>query len=482
MLKRKEWLVLPTAFSEVAGVAPAFVAVAHVLISIAASAHAVLYKRDSRSAFGWVGIIWLSPFLGAFLYYAFGINRIHRKARGLKSGAAQAAARALPVPEHPQAARIRFSNVVVGQPSVPGNRITALSNGDEAYPAMLAAIGAAKKSIALSTYIFDNDTVGRAFVAALADAGKRGVHVRVLVDGAGANYSFPRITRVLAQNGIRHALFLRALLPWDFRYLNLRNHRKALVIDGEIGFTGGMNIRRGNLTREYPDEAIQDLHFHLEGPIVGQLQNAFATDWKFTTKETLEGDLWFPPLSGRGETLARGIPDGPGEDFEKIRWAILGALSTAKKSIRIVTPYFLPDSSLMTALNTAAIAGVRVQILLPQKNNLPYVHWAMLAVLPELVERGCQVFLSAPPFDHSKLLIVDGEYVLLGSANWDPRSLRLNFEYCVECYDASLATTLDKLYDSKLSRARPLLLGELESAPLWKKVRNGVTRLFTPYL
>jgi cardiolipin synthase A/B len=264
--------------------------------------------------------------------------------------------------------------------------------------------------------------------------------------------------------------------------INLRNHRKILVVDGRVGFTGGMNIRQGNLLKEKPKHPTQDLHFRVEGPVVAHLQRTFADDWFFSAREVLKGPKWFPKLSAAGPVAARGIADGPDEDFEIFRWAVLGALACAATSVHILTPYFLPDMAMISALNLAAMRGVEVDILLPAKSNLPYVHWATFAILWQVLERGCRVWLTPPPFDHSKLMLVDNCWSLLGSANWDPRSLRLNFEFNVECYDPALALALQGIVQRKLRHARRVTLAELDARPLPVKLRDGVLRLFTPLL
>jgi cardiolipin synthase len=224
------------------------------------------------------------------------------------------------------------------------------------------------------------------------------------------------------------------------------------------------------------------LQFRVEGPVVTQLQEAFVNDWAFTTSETLDDDIWFPELKECGEAIARVIVDGPDEDFEKFRWALLAALAEAQTSVKIVTPYFLPDTALVTALNLAALRGVRVDILLPVKSNLPFVDWASRAMWWQVLRRGCHLWLTPPPFDHSKLMIVDSHWVLLGSANWDTRSLRLNFELNVECYGHDFASEMEAVIQRKLRGAHEITLVEVDARSLPVKLRDAVARLFSPYL
>lgn len=367
-------------------------------------------------------------------------------------------------------------------PLVAGNCVTPLVDGDSAYPAMIQAIEESSRSVTLITYIFENDQAGRRFLEALRSAVSRGVGVRVIIDDVGARYSWQPMPRVLRRAGIPVATFLSTLIPWRFRYSNLRTHRKIMVIDGTVGFTGGMNISKGNCRNLGPRNPIQDLHFRITGPIVAQLQAAFAEDWAFCTGELLRGEPWFSPAELAGPVLARGIADGPDEDFDKLRLTLLGAIACARTSILVVTPYFLPDASLTTALNVAALRGVEVDIVLPAENDLRLVKWASTALLGQVLERGCRVWLSPPPFDHTKLMLVDGLWTLLGSANWDPRSLRLNFEFNVECYDRELATSLTDRVRSKMKRSRSVRLADLDGRSLPVQLRDGVARLFSPYL
>ncbi|GAB4388100.1 MAG: cardiolipin synthase [Thermodesulfovibrionales bacterium] len=466
--------------------AAAFLTVA---LAAAASAHAILTKEDSLSAVAWVGVIWLVPLVGAALYVLLGINRIRRRAKALRGDGRHA-----PRPEGPEggtpgrpvpghlAALSRLVGQVVQRPLLEGNRVQPFPDGEAAYAAMIEAIRGARRSVALSTYIFDNDDAGDMFFEALAHARGHGAEVLVLVDDMGARYSFPPMTRRLRHAGIRAERFLPTLLPWRMPFINLRNHRKILVVDGRVGFTGGANIREGMLLSRNPGKPIRDLHFKVEGPVVAHLREAFAADWQFTTGSRLEGEDWFPGLEPVGEVAARGIPDGPDEDFELLFWTVHGALACARDSVTIVTPYFVPGRTLITSLNLAAMRGVRVDIVLPARNNLPVVQWASTGLLPQLLGHGCRVWLTEGPFDHSKLMLVDGAWALFGSGNWDQRSLRLNFEFNVECYDRKLASELEGLVRSKLQKARELTSEDLGRRPLPLKLRDGVARLFSPYL
>ena len=223
---------------------------------------------------------------------------------------------------------------------------------------MLAAIAAAKVSIGMSSYIFQNDLWGGRFIVALAEAKARGVVVRVLIDGIGGGWLTSHAYHQLHRRGVTAARFMHSSLPWRMPFLNLRSHKKILVVDGVTGFTGGMNIADENVMATNPKLPVQDLHFRIEGPVVSQLAEAFAEDWAFVTNEDLEGDAWLPEIARRDGPLARVIDSGPDEDVEKVEFAVLQAVACARASIAVMTPYFLPDERLITALSLAAMRGL----------------------------------------------------------------------------------------------------------------------------
>lgn len=463
--------------------------------AVAASGHAVLNKRDSRAAVMWVGVIWLSPLVGPLLYLVFGINRIERKAISLWRGHehSDGSHSGDDVAPHDLTSQlgdagsqfqhlVTLVNGVSRRSLVSGNSVRVLDGGDAAYPEMLTAINTACDSVNLLTYIFDFDSVGTEFIEALAGAAERGVDVRVLVDDAGGRYSRKSVSSVLRLRGVRCERFLRTLDPWKMMGLNLRNHRKLLITDARVGFTGGMNIREGCRLERSPANPTQDLHFRVEGPVVAHLQEAFVDDWLFVTGEAMASAKWFPDLESQGKVVARGISDGPDGPLRAIRWTMVGALNLAQRNVMIVTPYFLPDEVLVMAMNQAARRGVNVDIVLPEKGNLSVVQWAMQAGYWKVLRHGVRIWLSPEPFDHTKLLVVDGVWSLIGSSNWDPRSLRLNFEFNLECYDRDLAQQLGKLVEDKIAKARHLTLSEIDSRPFPARLRDGVARLATPFL
>ena len=353
-----------------------------------------------------------------------------------------------------------------------------LEGGDAAYPAMLAAIGDAKHCIAMASYIFRDDAAGRAFADALIAAHRRGVEVRVLLDSVGIGYFFPAAFYRLKAGGVPAARFLHTWLPWRMPFLNMRNHRKLLVVDGALAFMGGMNIGAEHSHRLAGGDYIEDIHFQVEGPVARSLMDAFARDWTFTTEEAAGRGLLVAAASPeQGRVQARGLRSGPDADIYKIEMLAGAALTLARKRIRIVTPYFLPDQRLQFAIAQACMRGVEVDIVLPEHSDHTYMEWAMYGHLRFFKHIAANIYLSPPPFDHSKLMTMDGEWSLIGSSNWDARSFRLNFEYDLECYDPDLTGELDAIIDAKIARARKLTIAKLASRPVPIRLSDAAARL-----
>jgi cardiolipin synthase A/B len=471
---------------EVSGIWWHVLGIAYVVSASAAAVHALLKKPEPQSALTWVGLIFLSPFIGTVLYVLFGVNRIKRRAQRLKQRRLPApgtASHAFMMPLDPSTNALTYVGDQLCKALLShGNHIEPLFGGDIAMPRMLDALAGARECVFLSSYIFDNDVVGKRFVRALQGALDRGVQVRVLVDGVGSLYSLPPITTALRKAQIPVATFLPTFPPWYLSFSNLRFHRKLLIVDGNLAFTGGMNIRHGQWPSLRPKHPIRDLHFQLQGPVVTELQEIFFNDWHFAAGESLSGPEWPASDLAAGNSRVRAIADGPDERYDKIRWLLHGAIAEAKQCIRIMTPYFTPDSTLIAALNTAALRGIRVDIVLPESNNLPWMHWAMQALIGQLLQKGCHVFWSPAPFEHSKLMIIDDYWFLFGSANWDTRSLRLNFELNIECYDADLSRTMIGYFDQRLRESRPISHGDTQILTLPARLRNSIARLFQPIL
>ncbi|MFV0283361.1 MAG: cardiolipin synthase [Castellaniella sp.] len=472
---------------------PHLTALLSLAFSLAVAAQAAMHKNDVRAAIAWVGVILMSPFVGALLYLVAGINRIRRDQMSTQ--------RSLLIKDYvdsahptfgdvgpisaPQFASLRVLCDQVGRfPLQDGNHITLLDSGDQAYPAMLHAIDEADHCIALQSYIFDHDRIGLRFVDALKRAQARGVEIRVLIDAIGARYSRPPILRLLERNSIRTDRFMTNPLGLRTVYANLRSHRKILFIDGHLGFTGGMNIRESFMASLTGRRADIDTHFRIEGPLATQLFAVFANDWEFATKERLQIEDWVrvTPRAPAPQVPARCIRSGPDRFIAATHRVLLGALAVAQHHVRIQSPYFLPDQILIGALNTAARRGIQVDIVIPGRNNLRLVNYAMTAQLAQVIEAGCRVWRCHKNFDHSKLLTIDDAWSYVGSSNMDPRSLRLNFELDMEIYDRPLAEQIAQRIDADIERSKPVTLESLKALPYLKQLRNRIIWLASPYL
>jgi cardiolipin synthase len=458
------------------------------LISTGAALHALLYKREPAGAFGWIAFCLLFPLVGPVFYFFFGINRIRMRAQRLRGeipGSNTETNADLPS-RIPAAfrAQAQISSAVAGLPITRNNAIDRLIGGEAAYPAMLAAIESAEHRVYLSTYIFESNMSGQRFVEALSNAQRRGVDVRVLLDGAGEWYSWPRVRHNLRRQGVPVARFLPPSLFPPSPLVNLRNHRKLLVIDGQTAFIGGMNIGDRHLLKR-PGKAlgIRDVHFRVRGKLTQQLEAVFLDDWAFITgKAYVQPTLTPVAESAPGSALARTLIDGPNEDLHRLTMVLVGAVAAAREHIAIMTPYFLPPRELVAALQAAAVRGTQVDIILPGRNNLPFMHWATRNMLWELVKWGVRVHYQPGEFDHTKLFVVDRHYTQVGSANLDARSLRLNFEVVVEIYDTDFGASMAEHIETARDRARQITLKELDERPLLPRIRDALAWLFTPYL
>lgn len=470
----------------------------HVVLAIISAGHALLYKRDSRAALGWIAVCLAYPFIGPLLYYILGVNRIKTRAHSLKGAPLRrlvvgheysddidtrdidVVATALDTKTE-LVSLAHSSAAVTHRPLVEGNTLQTYFDGDSAYVAMLDAIEHSQRCVCLASYIFRTDGTGLAFIDALAAAVRRGVEVRVLIDGVGELYSFPRAGSLLKRNGVMVARFVPPRFLPPAVHINLRNHRKLLVVDGNTGFTGGMNIGDHHL-QQLPDgdEGTADVHFKVTGPVIDQLQRVFEEDWSFATNKTVRPHDTFSPANGNA--VCRVVTDGPNEDMNKLAIIMTGAVALARHRIAIMTPYFLPPPALVSALQVAALRGVDVAVILPQKSNQPVVHWATRNMLWELLQYGVNIYYQPPPFAHSKYFLIDEDYAHIGSANLDPRSLRLNFELVVEIFDAGFVMDMSKHFEAVREKSTAETLANVDGRPLLVRVRDAVAWLFSPYL
>ncbi|REG84347.1 cardiolipin synthase [Marinomonas pollencensis] len=467
----------------------------HIALSLISSLHILLFKENDRTSLAWIGLVIFSPIIGSLFYWLFGINRIKRLAQRehphpLKADFRQPCS-ALDFHQLPEVwhSAIKAAYAIHPVNFATNNQVTPLINGDSAYPEMIRSIKHAQHSVVLSSYIFDYDSLGRQFVTALSDAQQRGVRVNVLLDGIGVGYSWRKSDRALTKRGVNTARFLPAVSLTGIRFINLRNHRKILCVDGDVAYIGGMNVSKNNLvnTSQHP---IDDVHFKVTGPVIDQISKVFVEDWFFATGERIQFPLFDPSAARQSaqsttapsQVVARVVQDGPDEYHNRIRWTLINALVCAQKSVKIITPYFIPDQTLMTSLHAAALRGVAVDIIIPARSNIPFIDWVMEANFSRIIEHGIRIYKNSRPFDHSKIVLIDDVWSFIGSTNWDARSLEFNFEINLECFDSNLNAQLTQLFKDKQKNAEPVRAEEVNQLALYKKIRNNLFRLFSPYL
>ncbi len=453
--------------------------IAIVLVSITAfgTVHALLNKQDPRAALGWIILCIAVPLFGPLAYLLLGVNRSSAVQRitELQASIHEPPAEITVLDNALDRVTARLSRY----PCTRNNRVQLLQNGEQAYPAMLEAIDNASRSVLLCTYIFDSDDMGQKFVAALEACVSRGVEVRVLIDSVGSLYSFPSAIRSLRKRGVRTSRFLPLFHRYSWQF-NMRNHRKMLIVDGSVAFTGGMNIGNRHMVGRHTAGVAEDTQFRIEGEAVRSLLEIFGRDWEFATRESLSMDVF--EFDQIGQTACRPISDGPGPDLGTLPKLLLGLIGCAAKNVTIVTPYFLPPPAIVGALIGAALRGVRVRVLIPARTNLPYVTWATEHALEPITNSSIEVSLQPAPFSHTKMLLIDDDFVQIGSYNMDTRSLRLNFELAVNIFDRELRQEIDAELEQRFARSKRVDHSHRNTRSLPARIRNAAFWLFTPYL
>ncbi len=365
---------------------------------------------------------------------------------------------------------MRSMSNLLGPPLVDGNRITMQVNGDQIFPAMLQAIHGAQSSITFETYIYWSGQIGDAFTEALIERAQAGVRVHVLVDWIGSH----RMDRVQLRRMRKAGIQVRKYRPlhwYTLARLNNRTHRKLLVVDGVIGFIGGVGIAdlwRGNAE---DSQHWHDVHFCVEGPVVAQLQSAFMDNWLKTSSVVLHGDRYFPQLAPVGDMRAQIFKSSAREGSESIALMYLLSFSAARKNIRIGSPYFIPDALSQKALIAAAKRGVRVEILIPgAHSDSPIARFASKICWGRLLRNGIHIYEYQPTMYHCKMMIIDDRWASVGSVNFDARSFRLNDEANLNVSDVPFALTLTSLFEDDKKRSREVLYREWRRQSVREKI------------
>lgn len=441
----------------------------------------VLQKREPAATLSWVLSLAALPLLGFLIYYLLGPQRIRR--HQLRRARARAALEGCipPSDDHADSADLaRLAHATTGFPPTRSARVDVLVGGARTFDALLDAIAAATHHIHLEYYIVDPDQTGTLFRDALAERARAGVRVRLLLDTVGSGRLSRRFLAPMRAAGVEIAWFHPFRLRWiRSPRINLRNHRKLMVIDGSLAFTGGINLTDTQNERVRPD-AYHDLHLRLEGAVVRPLQAIFLEDWAYARRVSLRDEKLWPPIeSGEIPTLV--LPSGPDSRWEAIHRLHIEAIAKADKRVWLVTPYFVPTESTRYALTSAALRGVDVRVLVPKISDSRIVSAAARSYYDELLAAGARVFEYQPRMLHSKVLLVDRETLLIGSANFDNRSFRLNFELSLLLRDEALATELEAVILTDLREAREIS-SKRERAGFATRLGEACARLLSPVL
>jgi cardiolipin synthase A/B len=440
-------------------------------------------RREPAVTIAWLLALILLPPFGAIIFWFFGRNRVLRSARPrLRLARERQAEQQLPDLSCVGKKLIplaRTSWQLAGAPVTLGNQVDVLLDAEQTYPAKLQAIAGATRSIDAAYYIFSDDETGRLFRDALVAAAERGVRVRLLVDALGS-LGVGKFLRPIKRAGgdVRHFLPMSLWQGWS---LNLRNHRKILVVDGHTGFTGGLNIGDAYLGTGATHGRWRDTHLRLRGPAVANLAEVFADDWAFVRRRPPE-TIPPVPMEPGGLHSVQIVPSGPDDRAEAIFNVFFTAISTAVSSIDLTTPYFIPDMAIMVALKSAALRGVQVRMIVPEHSDQPLTATASRSYAEELMNVGIQIFRFLPGMIHAKAMIIDGAFATVGTANMDVRSFRLNFEVNALIYGGGAVESLKRSFESDLAESELIDAKRFGTRSFWPRAAEGAARLLSPLL
>ena len=440
-------------------------------------------SKAPAATLAWLWTLLFFPGLGALLYLLIGSERVARRSLALRKDLTRHLVARLARDHDKSASLLAMPELerVNGCPPSSGNAVTLLSDGTAFFPVLLEAIAAAQHHLHVEFYIWRNDRAGILVRDALVQAAQRGVQVRVLVDEMGSVFLWRSFFAPLMKAGGEFSWF-HTFSPTRGRFhLNLRNHRKLVIADGTVAFTGGMNIgdeywSGGKLP------PCRDLAVRMLGPVVTQLAEVFAQDWYFSTGQALKSAEYYPPSKCGGDIAAQLVPGAPDNDIDEVQLTTLALLHRAEKRIRLITPYFVPEPPLLAALQLAAMRGVDVAILVPAKGDHFYLTHVMRSYYDDLLPHGVRIFEYYPRMLHAKVLTVDGRHTMTGSANFDIRSLRLNFELNVVFACGNITEATDRIFDETTRASREVLLETYQRRPLRHKIAEAIFRPAAPLL
>lgn len=360
------------------------------------------------------------------------------------------------------------------------NKVVILQNGKNTFDSILEALDDARKHIHMEYYVYENDQIGNRIKDKLIEKARQGLEVRLIIDAIGSWGLSKRFLKELRQNGVEVGVFMPVRFPLVANKINYRNHRKIIVTDGTTGFVGGLNIADRYIEGTLELGFWRDTHLKLEGDAVSSLQTVFITDWYFVTKKYLKGEKYFPPHNIQNQLLVQITTSGPDSDWSNIMQAYFTAITTAKKYIYITTPYFMPNESILTALKTAALSGVDVKLILPGNSDVRTTWYGSISYTEELLRAGVHVYLYKNGFNHGKILMVDGVFTSIGTANMDGRSFNKNFEVNALIYDQAVASEIKKSFLEDIEDSEKIHLQEFLIRPTKQKIKESLCRVLGP--
>jgi len=377
---------------------------------------------------------------------------------------------------------LQTMHALTGAPMTPGNACEILRNGVQIFPSMLAAIRVAQKTINLEFYIYWDGEVGRMFAEALAERARAGVHVKVILDSVGSSSMSRTLINFMLRNGIDLEWY-HPLRWYTLRRFNHRTHRKILIVDGRVGFSGGVGIADDWLGDADSKDHWRETMIRVEGPVVTQMQFAFMDNWVKSRGELLTGLDYFPQVEPRGEHLTQVIKSSPSEGSSTVKLMYVISIVSAEKSIWISNAYFVPDPDTLRALEGAVRRGVDVRVIVPgEHTDVPIVRQASRLFYERLLKHGIRVFEYQPTMMHAKTMVVDGIWSTIGSSNFDERSFRLNDEVNVNVYDEGIAARLEEMFREDLAHSEEIKEYKWLRRPRFQKIRERIASLLKPQL
>ena len=444
-------------------------------------------NRNPLKTLPWIIVLVLAPVVGLVFYFFFGqnlskqriISRRTRKRISMQLVETDEN-RKTQIPEPYQNLAKLLENSILAVPLY-GSKITPYTDGESKMKALIEEIDRAKHHIHIQYYIFCDDETGNRLQKALIEKAREGVKVRILYDDVGCSGVKKKFFETMRQEGIEVHAFLHVRFPLFTSKINYRNHRKIVVIDGRVGFIGGMNIA-DRYVRGTGWGSWRDTHFRIEGSGAAGLQASFLSDWSATTKQRIDGADYYPPSEQYTHGIMQIVPSGPFGKWRALLQAESYALTNARKRIWIQTPYYLPSEVLNSALQTAALAGIDVRLMLPARSDSKFVDLASHSYLDDMMKAGVKILFYKPGFLHSKLLIIDDGLTVIGSANMDFRSFEHNFEVNAFVYDPKFTTRMAAVFAEDAAHSHLLTPAEWFNRPRPKRWAESFMRLFAPLM